>query len=107
MLSEEEIDIVRDYGSERAFADGEFLWNVGERDAGFFLVLDGELEIVSGAGSAEQVIISHDRGHYAGEIATMTGGGVRVAGRAKGPTQTIAVSRSELQRLIVTEAELG
>lgn len=107
MLSEEEIDIVRDYGSERAFADGEFLWNVGDRDAGFFLVLDGELEIVSGAGSAEQVIISHDRGHYAGEIATMTGGGVRVAGRAKGPTQTIAVSRPELQRLIATEAELG
>ena len=38
-LNEEEIDIVRDYGSERAFADGEFLWNVGDRDTGFFLVL--------------------------------------------------------------------
>ncbi|MEM6464199.1 MAG: FAD-dependent oxidoreductase [Pseudomonadota bacterium] len=106
-LSEDQIDIVRGYGSEREFEDGDLLWRAGQRNAGFFVVLDGHVEIVDKTGDAEKVIISHGRGHYGGEIVTMAGRSALVSGRAKGRTRAIELSTSRLKDLLALEAELG
>jgi thioredoxin reductase (NADPH) len=106
-LSEDEIDIVRRYGEEREIADGTLLWNIGDRKRGFFLVLDGELEIFRRTESGEHVIITLGRGHYGGETATLAGNGALVAGRAKGRTRVLAVSTENLRELIAIEAALG
>lgn len=83
-LSEENIDIVRRYGEEREIPDGTLLWNVGDRKRGFFLVLEGELEVFRRTESGEHVVITYGRRHYGGEIAAMSGRGALLAGRAKG-----------------------
>lgn len=106
-LTDAQIDIVRGYGREIEFRDGELLWAAGQRDAGLFVVLEGEVEIVDKSGEAEHVIITHGRGHYGGEIATMAGRAALVAGRASGPTRAIEISTARLKDLIALESELG
>jgi thioredoxin reductase (NADPH) len=106
-LTEDEIDIVRRYGEEREIADGTPLWNIGDRKRGFFLVLEGELEIFRRTASGEHVIITFGRGHYGGETATLSGNGALLAGRAKGHTRVLAVSTEKLRELIALEATLG
>lgn len=106
-LTERQIEIVAGYGREAEFEDGAWLWQTGERKAGFFLVLSGQVEIVSQRRGEDCVIITHGRGHYGGETITMTGGGALVSGRAKGATRVIAVESGRLRELIATESELG
>ncbi|MDQ3730423.1 MAG: FAD-dependent oxidoreductase, partial [Pseudomonadota bacterium] len=103
----DQIDVVRRYGEEREFPDGTLLWDIGTRDCGFFLVLSGAIEIFRRDRNGEQVIITHGRGHYGGETATMSGRGAYVAGRTKGQTRVIAVRTDKLRELIATEPSLG
>lgn len=60
-LTEAQITIVAGYGKEISFSAGEWLWQTGERGAGFFLILDGEVDIVSSRDGQERVIITHGR----------------------------------------------
>jgi thioredoxin reductase (NADPH) len=106
-LTEEQIEVVSRYGEERKVADGTLLWDIGDRDTGFFLVLSGEVEIFRRSDDGEHVIITHGRGHYGGETVTMSGRGALLAGRAKGNTRVLVVSTKKLRELIATEAALG
>jgi thioredoxin reductase (NADPH) len=106
-LSEDQIDIVRAYGEEREVKDGTILWDIGDRRRDFFLVLSGAVEVFRRDRHGEHVIITHGRGHYGGETATMSGRGALVGGRAKGDTRVIAVSMEKLRELIAVEASLG
>lgn len=102
-LTEEQIGIARSYGNERSYDDGEMVWQAGDRDAGWVVVLDGHLEIVDG----DRVIITHGRGHYGGEIVTMAGMGAVVGGRAKGQTRVIQVAPDNLRSLLALETGLS
>ncbi|HKF93830.1 MAG TPA: cyclic nucleotide-binding domain-containing protein, partial [Gammaproteobacteria bacterium] len=74
-LTEEQINIARRYGEEREVTDGTLLWDVGDRDTGFFLVRSGEIEIFRRDKNGERVIVTHRPGHYGGELVTMSGRG--------------------------------
>ena len=106
-LSEAQIAIVSGYGREVRFEDGEWLWRAGDRNAGFFLVLEGHVDIVSARDGEEHTIISHGRGHYGGEIVTMTGRGAMVGGRATGSVKAVALDAGRLREMIALESELG
>lgn len=106
-LDSQELETLRSYGHEQIFDDGAWLWRVGDRKVGCFIVLDGQLDIVARLNNQEHIIASHNQGGYGGEIVTMIGGGALVAGRSKGATRTIAVPHENVQRLIASEAELG
>lgn len=106
-LTKGQINTVRRYGEEREVADGTLLWEIGDRNTGLFLVVDGRIEIFRRTDGGEYVVVTHGRGRYAGEIASMSGRGAYVGGRAKGRTRVIAVSTEKLRELIATESELG
>ncbi|MEM1247666.1 MAG: FAD-dependent oxidoreductase [Acidobacteriota bacterium] len=106
-LDEAQIGIVRRYGEERRFADGELLWDIGQDGADFFVVLEGAVEIVRRDQEGEHVIITHRRGHYGGETVTMSGRAPLVFGRAFGATRAVAVEPQNLRALIATEPVLG
>ncbi|MBA2410367.1 MAG: FAD-dependent oxidoreductase [Pyrinomonadaceae bacterium] len=106
-LTADEIDIVRQYGIEREVADGTVLWDIGDRNTGFFLTLNGEVEVFRRDKDGEQSIITHGPGHYGGETVTMSGRGALLAGRANGYTRVLVVNTEKLRELIATEATLG
>ena len=106
-LSEQDIETITSYGDVQRFAAGETLWRIGERGAGLFLVLEGQMDILRSADHGEQLVASHGPGNYGGETVTMTGGGAYVGGRARTDLTAVVVPPAEVRRLIATEAELG
>ncbi|MFK7957997.1 MAG: FAD-dependent oxidoreductase [Lysobacterales bacterium] len=106
-LNDAEIALIEPYGETRNYVRGAVVWQAGERDAGFHLVLTGQLLVIRAGDHDEQQVAEHGRGGFAGETATLSGGGAVVKGVAGSDLETLAVSTENIRRLIATEAELG
>src|SRR5439155_21633934 len=68
---------------ERDLADGESLWNAGDRNRPLFVVVRGEIEILSGA---DHVVTVPRAGAFTGGVGLLSGRpvGVRAVGRGAG-----------------------
>ncbi|MDJ0942880.1 MAG: FAD-dependent oxidoreductase [Kiloniellales bacterium] len=106
-LNDAQLAAIAGYGREESFEDGALLWDVGERDTDFYVVLDGKMEIVARRAGREQLIVSHGRGRYSGETVTLSGRAALVAGRAKGRLKVLALTAEALRDLVAKEAGLG
>ena len=96
-------------GPARAFAQGETIFNVGERHASAWLVLKGEIVIVRRDGlSNEAEIARMGVGQFTGEMSELSGRGTLASGRA-GPEGCTALpfDAAHIRALIVGSAELG
>lgn len=106
-LSDEEVQIFANGGEAQTFKAGDWLWRVGDQNVDFYVVLHGEMEIVGLRADREHVIVRHGPGSYSGEIASMSGGGALVGGRASTDLRVIAVKRERTRQVIANEPELG
>ena len=107
VLSETEVSIVRRYGEERVVEDGTLLWDVGDREQSFHLILEGFIEVFRREPDGDHPVMIHGPGHYTGETVSMSGYGSLLAGRAKGNARVVAVSRKRLREMLAVEARLG
>ena len=108
ILTPEQITELAPFGTEISFASGEMLWNIGDRDRDFHVVLEGTVEIVHrDPFGRDTVITTYGPGSYSGETAMLTGRGTMVAGRAGTPLRTLAIPAAKLRELMVTRARLG
>jgi thioredoxin reductase (NADPH) len=103
-LTEEQISRLAPLARERRFADGESLWEQGDRFRSLHVVLDGEVEILSGA---NHVVTVHGRGSFTGDVALVSGRPVIVSGRARGATRVLELPSERLRALVQTDAELS
>jgi thioredoxin reductase (NADPH) len=92
-------------GRERRLDDGEPLWEAGETDLAFFVVLDGALAIEAGAGG--QVVTVHEPGNFTGDVDMLSGRQVAVRARSRGATRLLEIERGRLRALVQTDVELG
>ena len=96
-------------GSARSFAPGEVVYDVGERHAPAWLVLEGTIDVVGRDGLAHEVAITtHRAGQITGELSQLTGRAALARGRA-GPEGCTALpfDAAHLRALVVGSAELG
>jgi thioredoxin reductase (NADPH) len=94
--------------NERRFPAGTLLWDIGDRNRDFFVVLDGTLDVVRrDAFGVELVIASHTEGRFSGETVLLSGRGMMLAGRARTALRVLAVPVEKLRELMVTNARLG
>lgn len=107
-LDPPEIERVRRFGQARAFAPGEALAKVGDRNVALSIVLSGEIEVtrydVSGRSAP---IITHGRGAFLGELAQLAGRPALVDAKARGPVDALIIPPDQLRALLIGEAELG
>jgi thioredoxin reductase (NADPH) len=95
-------------GRERAVSSGETIWDIGDRGASFYVVLDGELEIVRrDAFGLETVLVVHRRGSFTGETTLLSRRAAIVAGRAGSDGTVLEIPVERLRELMVTDAQLG
>jgi thioredoxin reductase (NADPH) len=90
---------------ERRLADGELLWEEGDTDIPFFVVLEGRVAIL--AGKDEQTVVEHEPGGFTGDVDMLSGRKVAVSGRARGATRVLEIERSRFRELVRTDADLG
>ncbi len=107
-LTDSQLEEVCRFGTKESYRTGEYLFRIGDRQTKFHVILSGEIEIVQrGSDDREEVIATHDRGRFSGEVNTLTGRAVLVDGRATKPTEVIAVDHTGLKDLVATQSQLS
>jgi len=76
---------------------GEILFREGDPGEHLYIVLNGELEVLMGAGKADEMILNVlKEGEYLGEMSLIIPGGHRTASvRARGPAVLLSMSRTQ------------
>lgn len=106
-----QIDTIKRFasGPARDFAPGAIVYDVGERNAPSWLVLQGSIDAMRRDGfNADQRITTHDVGQISGELSQLSGRGSLAQGRA-GATGCTALpfDAAHLRALVVGSAEVG
>ena len=86
----------------KALKPGDVLFREGEVGEHFYIVINGELEILLGTGTEDELILNIiGPGEYMGEMSLIVPGGERTAtARAKGDVTLFVMSRGEFNALL-------
>jgi len=108
VLSEAEIARISRFGDVKTYAKGARLITAGEPGPGMFVVLKGVLAVSQRDGLGHVVpIVQHARGHFMGEVGTLSGRPALVDGIAQEDLEAFLVLPGQLRALIIAEADLG
>lgn len=106
-LGQAQIARVRAFGQEQSFAAGALVWEAGERDVPFYIVVEGELEVVHPYGGLERPVTVHLAGEFTGEMALLVGRPTLVRARAKTAVRAIRVTPARFRSLVQTDSEIS
>jgi thioredoxin reductase (NADPH) len=105
-LTNEQIAALESLGVRRAVVAGDVLYREGDTAYDFFVVISGEIEIVTEERAGE-VIARHGPGRFLGELNLLTGLRVFVTARVAVGGEVIAVPASQLRHVIATQPALS
>jgi Cyclic nucleotide-binding domain len=94
------------FGSPMAVEAGQMLYRAGGDPPNFFVVLDGEIEIVR-EGEDEVVIAAYGPGGFAGELNLLTGQRPYLSARVSRAGRVLSVPPEKFRQLLDTKPELS
>ncbi|HWJ05331.1 MAG TPA: FAD-dependent oxidoreductase [Steroidobacteraceae bacterium] len=107
-LSAAQVARVRRHGHCRALHAGEMLYEVGDPQAPFLLVVSGRVEIVRHTpDGGEELVAVHGPGQFTGEVSLLSGRRTLVSARAAESGEAVELDRERLLALVQTDAEIG
>lgn len=86
--------------SPRQYEDGELLFDVGDRDYAFHLVVSGAVDIVDVTGDVPKTLVTHGPGNFTGDVSHLTGNPAIVRAVARGRTTVHVLSREALREML-------
>jgi thioredoxin reductase (NADPH) len=95
------------HGHLRQVQSGEVLMEAGDPTTRFFVVKEGQVEIVRPSGPAEQIMAVCMPGQFTGEVNLLSGRRGLARLRASEPGEVIELDREHLLGLVQTDSELG
>jgi thioredoxin reductase (NADPH) len=107
VLTAAQINRVRPSGKLRQVQVGEILFEPGDTDVPFFVLLSGTMEIVQPTCGHERPIATHGPGEFTGEMTMISGRRSLVRGRVTGPGEFLELSGEGLRSLVARDAELS
>jgi len=106
-LSDEQLAELMPFGAERSVEAGDVLYRAGDADFDFFVVLEGEVEILRGGSDADDVLARHGPRNFLGELNMLTGQRAYVTARVAQPGRVLAVDRPQFSNLMSTKPQLS
>jgi thioredoxin reductase (NADPH) len=106
-LTPGQIARVEAHGSTRPVRQGEVLIEAGDQTVPFLIVKAGQIEIVSGSGDGERVVVVHGPGAFTGEANMLLGRPALMRARVSAAGEVIELTRGDLLTLIQTDIEIG
>src|SRR5262245_2161247 len=94
-------------GARRPLRQGEVLYDQGDRDIPFYVVLRGRLEVVRPHDAVEDAIIVLGPGQFTGEMNMLTGRRSLVCARAMEDGEVLEVRAEALRALVQVDSELS
>ncbi|MGB0008877.1 MAG: FAD-dependent oxidoreductase [Candidatus Sulfotelmatobacter sp.] len=107
VLTADQINRIRPSSKVRKVEVGDILFEPGDSDIPFFVLLSGSLEIVQPSLNGEQLIVKHEPGEFTGEITMISGRSSLVRGRVKDAGEFLEMSSDDLRTLVARDAELS
>jgi thioredoxin reductase (NADPH) len=104
LLTSSQLETLAAHGEERTAEVGETLYRIGDPTYPFIAILEGEAEVVDGAGHE---IARHGASGFLGEINLLSGLTVFVTAVVTQPMRYIAVEREELRKLLFEDSALA
>ena len=107
-LTGPQIARIREAGRVRKVDLGEILFEPGQTNVPFFVLLSGSLDIVQPDGiSGERAIVTHHAGAFTGEMTTISNRGALARGRVSEAGEFIELDSQQLHALVARDAELN
>ncbi len=107
VLTAAQIDRILPIGKVRKVQTGEILFEPGDTNVPFFVLLSGSMEIVQPDLTGERPIAAHARGEFTGEMTMISGHRCLVLGRTTEPGEFLELTGDGLRSLIAKDAELS
>ena len=107
VLTPAQIEHIRPFGKVRKMKVGEILFQPGDGNVPFFVLLSGAMEIVQPDVSGERLITTHAAGAFTGEMSMISGRGALVRGRVTAEGEFLELSSSDFLALIAKNAEMN
>jgi thioredoxin reductase (NADPH) len=95
------------YGQVETPTTGETLFRRGDREVDFFVVLEGAIDLLDEKDAGESAFHSYGIGQFTGELHLFNDRALLVTGQAAPDTRLLRISRTEFQRMVSTEADIG
>ena len=106
-LTPGQIARIENVGHRRDVRAGEVLYEVGDQNTRFFVVLAGSIAIVRPLSDREEAITEHKVGQFTGEINMLSARRSLVRARATSDGSLIEVDREALRTLVQRDSELS
>jgi thioredoxin reductase (NADPH) len=108
ILTDAEMARMQRFGAVQKHPRGANLITAGAPGPGLFVVLDGVVEVSQRDGMGHVTpIVRHGRGHFMGEVGSLSGKPSLVDGVAQEDVQVLLLLPGQLRALIIAEADLG
>lgn len=107
VLTAEQINRIRPLSKVRKVNAGEILFEPGDLDIPFFVLLSGSMEIVQPDMHGERLIVNHDAGEFTGEITMISGRSGLVRGRVTAAGEFLEMSSGQMRTLVARDAQLS
>lgn len=106
-LSDADLDRIAGYGEVRRVEVGTVLFDVGDQQTEFVLVLSGRLAIDSIGCEQTDRIVEHGRGSFSGEIDMFSNRRAVVRGTVTESGEMAFLGRDQFRRMLATNADLS
>ncbi len=90
-LPDEALQEMQQFGKEIQLNKGDILFNEGESNYKFHVVLEGEIEITKQVGDETRLLAVHRRGEFMGELSMLTGSASIANAKALSPSRVLQV----------------
>jgi thioredoxin reductase (NADPH) len=106
-LTQAQLSRISSIGERRNIRAGEILFEAGDQNTSFFVVLAGGIQVVRPVGDREEPVVLHGPGQFTGEVNMLSARRSLVRGRATADGSVIVVERQRLRELVQRDSELS
>ena len=106
-LTEAQIARIAAHGRRRKVERGEVLVKAGARNASFFVVVSGRLDIIQLSDGVETRVVVHKPGQISGELNLLSGRRAVFSVRAGEAGEVVEVDHQHLLEIVQTDADLS
>jgi thioredoxin reductase (NADPH) len=107
VLTAAQINRIRPGGKLHQVQAGEILFEPGDTNVPFFVLLSGGMEVVQPDLNGERPVTTHGPGQFTGEMTMISGRRCLVRGRVTTPGEFLEVNNEGLRALVARDAELS
>jgi thioredoxin reductase (NADPH) len=106
-LSDEQMACIAECGEKQAFEDGQVLFEAGQRNYPFFVIVSGRVEIIEESSGRRNTVVVHEAGEFTGDVDMLTARPAVISAIAKGPCEVYRVPAEKLRQALNQCPELG